>query len=273
MITDASSLYSAWFGAMGDAFGAMWPKPGRSAGAGQGGHAFLPLPAGQIGTALEMLGGQLAQMLQASLQLLAKGEPGTDPFVALAEQGVESFERLVNGAGWPGATAMTEPNFERVFGGLLDAFGLRPTREIEQALREMLAAGSEQQRAQVEYIGLVAQACTSGTKAFVRELQAMGARGEQLESLLAFIRAWTKALDGPLHETMQSERGLQATAKVVRAATAYRGRLQKAVGLASDALNLPTRAELDDAYREIQELKREMRRLRQALPRVEEIQG
>ena len=165
-----------------------------------------------------------------------------------------------------GAAAIKEPNFERVFGGLLDAFGLRPTRELEQALREMLLAGGDQQRAQAEYLGLVGQACATGTKAFVRELQAMGARGERIESLIAFIRAWTRAIDGPLHEAMQSERGLQATAKVVRAATAYRSRLQKAVALACDALNLPTRAELDDAYREIQELKRELRRLRKALP-------
>ena len=36
------------------------------------------------------------------------------------------------------------------------------------------------------------------------------------------------------------------------------------MAIASEALNVPTRAEVDDAYREIQELKRELRRMRKS---------
>ena len=94
----------------------------------------------------------------------------------------------------------------------------------------------------------------------------MGARGEPVESLLVLIRLWANAVDAPMHATMQSERGLAVTAKAVRAATEHRQRLQKAVALASEALHVPTRADVDEAYREIQELKRELRRLKKALP-------
>ena len=94
----------------------------------------------------------------------------------------------------------------------------------------------------------------------------MAARGERVESLLAFIRLWAKAIDAPLHEAMQGERGLEVTAKVIRASTQHRQQLQRAIGLASEALYVPTRADLDQAFREIQELKRELRRLKRALP-------
>ena len=65
---------------------------------------------------------------------------------------------------------------------------------------------------------------------------------------------------------MQDGPGLAATAKVFRASTLHRQHLQKAIGLASEALHVPTRTDMDEAFREIQELKRELRRLKRALP-------
>ena len=163
-------------------------------------------------------------------------------------------------------TGQLQHGIERTFGGLGDAFGLGPLRELEQAWREMLIASAAKQRAQVEYLALVAQAWNKGTLGLLQELQAMGARGERVESLLAFIRLWAKSVDAPLHETMQEARGLEVTAKVIRAASQHREQLQKTIGLASEALHVPTRKDMDDAFREIQELKRELRRLKKALP-------
>jgi hypothetical protein len=42
--------------------------------------------------------------------------------------------------------------------------------------------------------------------------------------------------------------------------------VQRLVGVASTALHVPTRDDLGEAFREIQELKRELRRLKRALP-------
>ena len=94
----------------------------------------------------------------------------------------------------------------------------------------------------------------------------MGARGERVESLLDFIRLWAKAVDAPLHEIMQGAHGLDVTAKVIRASSQHREQLQKTIAIASEALHIPTRKDMDDAFREIQELKRELRRLKKALP-------
>ena len=57
------------------------------------------------------------------------------------------------------------------------------------------------------------------------------------------------------------------SARLVRAASRARQQKQRVVAIASEWLNIPTRAEVDDAYREIQELKRELRRLRKSAAR------
>jgi hypothetical protein len=64
---------------------------------------------------------------------------------------------------------------------------------------------------------------------------------------------------------MQSRGALEAAARLVRTATRSRQQQHRVIAIASQALNMPTRAEVDDAYREIQELKRELRRLRKSL--------
>ena len=71
-------------------------------------------------------------------------------------------------------------------------------------------------------------------------------------------RAWT-------YHTGEQGRYLETTPLVVGGVMYLSTQQQRVVAIASEALNVPTRAEVDDAYREIQELKREMRRLRKSI--------
>ena len=87
-----------------------------------------------------------------------------------------------------------------------------------------------------------------------------------VDTMLALVRLWARTMDEAMHDAMQSPRALQATAKLIRASASSRQQQQRIVAIASEALNVPTRAEVDDAYREIQELKRELRRLRKGVP-------
>jgi poly(hydroxyalkanoate) synthase III subunit E len=48
----------------------------------------------------------------------------------------------------------------------------------------------------------------------------------------------------------------------MRAARAYRRKLQSVATIVADMLDMATRRELDEAYREIQQLKRELRSMR-----------
>jgi len=227
MTDNPISPYSVWVNALAEVFCAMVPAASSDAGAASPGKAAFE-----------------------------NASPLTSLFQGLVPDGQRN----------PSGASQLLLGIERTFGGLAGALGLEPMRELGQAWREMLVAIAAKQRAQVEYLDLVAQAWNTGTQGLVQDLQAMATRGERVESLLAFIRMWATSVEGPLHETMQGKRGLEVTAKVIRASTQYRLQSQKAIGIVSEALNVPTRADMDDAFREIQELKRELRRLTKALP-------
>jgi len=99
-------------------------------------------------------------------------------------------------------------------------------------------------------------------------LHEMGKEGKSVDSLLGLIRLWAQSTDAAMHDAMQSQPALEASAKLLRASNRARKQQQTMVALASEALNVPTRAEVDDAYREIQELKRELRRVKKLMAPV-----
>ena len=159
-------------------------------------------------------------------------------------------------------------NLERTFGGLADAFGLASSRELQQATCGMAAAALARGQAQPEYLGLVAAAMGKGMEGMMARLAAMGRRGESVDSLLGLVRLWARTTDEAMHSEMQSPRALDVSAKLLRATTRSRQQQQRMGAIASEAMNVPTRAELDEAYREIQELKRDLRRLRKSVESV-----
>ena len=155
-------------------------------------------------------------------------------------------------------------NVDRAYGGLFDALGLGSLREFQSALREMARAGVDHQRAQAGYLEAVSGALVKGGESVLSRLSEMRDQGESVDTLAALVRLWAQSTDQAMHAAMQSPRALESSAAVVRAAARWRQEQQRAVAVASSALNVPTRAELDEAYREIQDLKRELRRLRKS---------
>jgi hypothetical protein len=302
MFDTADSLYAAWYEALPAFFRGMMPPGSVPPPARQPSEPSpdLSYPTHQVGKALEIMSAGLAQLYQAYVPLLAQGGLNADVFKAIVAAANEAHKQMQDVAArasvsqpdiaaapalgfwnpwwsaWTPARAdRAAPNvlqlgMERAFGGLGDAFGLRPARELEAAWREIAAAAAAKQRSQAEYLALWAEAWGEGTRRMLRDLAAMAGRGERVESMLALIRLWATSVDAAVHEAMQSERGLALTAELTRAATGYRRHLQKAVALASESMHLPTQADVDEAYREIQELKRELRRLKKALPVAEQ---
>lgn len=157
-------------------------------------------------------------------------------------------------------------NLGLAYGGLADAFGLAPMRELESAGRELAVAALAQRRAQAQYLELALDAARQGVDALVARLVQMGERGETVDTLLALVRLCASTMDGAMHQAMQSPRALQVSAEAIRAGLRSKQQQQRVVALVSEALNVPTRAEVDEAYREIQQLKRELRQLRKGAP-------
>ena len=151
---------------------------------------------------------------------------------------------------------------DRAFGALADALGLTATRAMFDNLRALAEAEFEWQLALAGYLGVVGSAVGDAPRLAVTRLGEVSKKGETIDSPLALARVWTSALGQAMHSAMQSDGGVAATARLVRVTTERQLRLANLVALAADSVGLTTRRDLDEAYREIQLLKREMRSLR-----------
>jgi head-tail adaptor len=189
-----------------------------------------------------------------------------DASAAMQKQILESGLRALSGF-TPASLATGFPQLEgldRTYSALTDAFGLGPSKAVRDAWRELLVADQARRKAQLEYFALVAGVSSKVLEEGLVKLRDMAARGEAVDSLLGWVRLWAGVADKAMHEMMQSEAGMKASTDCVRAALRYRQQQHRLVAVVSGLLNVPTRAELDDAYLEIQQLKRQMRELQRS---------
>jgi hypothetical protein len=242
------AMYDQWLSVLPQFFAQFGVPPAAQAGGGDGAARALPFPADQVAKAAALTQNALTSIAQSYAPLLqSAGAP------ALLAQ----WTRLAGGTTDAYVTA-----FERTFGAVSDALGLGPMRKLQAAYAELMNAGAAQNEARAAYALLVQSAFTSGWDELLRRLADKAQRGEHIDSMLALMRLWASATEDAVHRVLQSQPGLDATAAVMRAALAYRRKLQAVAGIVADMLDMATRRELDEAYREIQQLKRELRSMR-----------
>ncbi len=155
--------------------------------------------------------------------------------------------------------AQVDTNFDRAYGAISDGIGLGPARKLYSAWRDVMSANMAQQDARTQYTGLLQSAYAQGFQRLLIALAAKADAGERVESVLALIRLWTINTEQAVHETLQSEPGLAATAALIRSDLAYRKKTQQMAAVLADQFDMASRHELDEAFREIQVLKRELR--------------
>ena len=156
--------------------------------------------------------------------------------------------------------------FDRTFGGLFDALGFGPMRKLQEACQDLAASSLAQNQSRAAYAMLVQGAFTSGLERLMMQLAKMAEGGERVESVLTLLRMWAVHTEQAVHEVLQSEQGLAATAVLTRAGLSHRRKLQHVAAIVADSLDMATRRELDEVYRDLHELKRELRSLRAPAP-------
>ncbi len=132
-------------------------------------------------------------------------------------------------------------------------------RDVLQATAEWLAL----QAANGDYRLIVAQAWG---RAFARFLQASGGEtAAQGAADPAALKRWLEIADAEMIATQRSEAFLAAQRKLLRAASDYRLRERALHEAWCEARSIPTRSEIDELQATVQELKRELRRVRRAM--------
>ena len=270
-----NAVYDFWLGLLPQffaQFGAPYAAIGGATNASN--PMSLPFPADQVAKAASMTQSALQSLVQAYAPMLqAAGGPGllgqwtsALPFALPMQQALAAKPSDLATMMAPMMTAMSGPAattaFDRTFGAVSDALGFGPMRKLQAAMHELMSASLAQNEARTRYAMLVQGAFAAGFDALLVRLAGMAKSGERVESVLALLRLWAVAAEEAVHLVLQSERGLEATASIARAGLAYRRKLQNVASIVADALDMATRRDLDEAFREIQELKRELRALR-----------
>ena len=159
--------------------------------------------------------------------------------------------------------------FQDTFGQLLQAPGLGSSRELDEKLRLGFAAWLDMQTASYEYQVVVANAWVESFKSLMEELVNQAEKGEQL-SLRDFLNKWSGLADDIFKTTFASDAYVAAQSKLVNAMMSYRKRQRAVSEVVLQALDLPTRSEVDEAHRRIYELRKEIKALQKT---VVEMQG
>ncbi len=155
--------------------------------------------------------------------------------------------------------------FERTFGRLLQSPSVGYSRELNEKLLRGFDAWVEFRRASGEYQAILGDVWVRAFEALMRELVARGERGEAVEGVQPLLRLWGEVLDRDIDEILRSEAYAKAQGRLLNAAMAYRIRERECVEAFFKMSHLPTRSELDDAYRTIYELRKELRALKKTL--------
>jgi polyhydroxyalkanoate synthase subunit PhaE len=134
--------------------------------------------------------------------------------------------------------------------------------QVERRVLNVFNAWTELRRRSLEHNTVMLDAWLKAATAFAKELNQKAERGEVLESWRAVLALWVETANTVLLETQRSEPYLQSQRNMLNASTELQLAQQEVAEFYSQMFGYPTRAELDDVYKTVTELRREVRALR-----------
>jgi class III poly(R)-hydroxyalkanoic acid synthase PhaE subunit len=124
---------------------------------------------------------------------------------------------------------------------------------------------SDLQEAQREYHKKLSDGLAVSVERTVDHLAKLAEKGEKVSSARDLMRIFFSIADRTLLEIFNTQEFLDIQNKLTLALMHHKVAQREALEIIYDGLEIPTRSEIDEAYRDIHELKREVRALRKAL--------
>jgi class III poly(R)-hydroxyalkanoic acid synthase PhaE subunit len=158
--------------------------------------------------------------------------------------------------------------YERTFGRLLESPSLGHTRELDADLLKGFDAWVDYRRASFEYQVGLAETWTEAFQEFMLKLVSRVEKGDPVQSVRQLLFLWIEVIDQVFAEVFRSEEYIRMQGHLVNTATAYRLREREIVDAFLKTSHVPSRSELDEAYRRIYHLKKDVKELKKALQEV-----
>lgn len=163
--------------------------------------------------------------------------------------------------------------YDQTMGSITGMPGVGFTRELEEKLAKGFAAWQEAMQAMNEYQLLMADAWAGVHEQVMREMMSRAEQGKPIQSVRDLVKLWTGAADKSFDQIFRSEKYAEVQGAFVRTYMEYRIHEQHIVDEMMKYSHIPTRTEMDEAHRNIYELRREVKALKKALKESEATNG
>jgi len=154
--------------------------------------------------------------------------------------------------------------YESTFGRMLESPTLGHTREMNEDILKGFDAWLDYRRGSFEYQVVLGETWVHAFEEFMRQMVALAEKGETVPSVKKLLFLWIEVVDQVFADVFRSDEYIRIQGCLVNTATAYRLREREIVDAFLKASHVASRSELDEAYRRIYELRKDVKELKRA---------
>jgi poly[(R)-3-hydroxyalkanoate] polymerase subunit PhaE len=222
----------------------------------------------QMGTALEGNSGMVTDLTELTRSLGKDWPPAILPWLAFI--GKSSSAGHFGEATLGGSANLTrllamESELFPFLSGLAEMPRAGLTREKNAKLMRLMDALVDVRRTNLKFQTAMAEGMSKAVEATIDRLGQLKAKGEKITSVRELMKLWFSSADGTLMHVFNSPEFLAIQDEMTTANNEYRIRQREVLEDVYQKLDIPTRSEIDDAYKIIHDLKREVRDLKKAV--------
>lgn len=159
--------------------------------------------------------------------------------------------------------------YERTFGRLMESPSLGHTRELNEQLLKGFDSWLDFRRASFEYHVVMSQTWCRSFERFIGKLVSLAEGGTPVQDLRQLLFLWLDVVDENFLGVFRSDEYTRMQGQLMNAAMTYRIHEREIVEAFLKTSHLPSRSELDEAYRRIYELRKEVKELKSAFRLIE----
>jgi class III poly(R)-hydroxyalkanoic acid synthase PhaE subunit len=159
--------------------------------------------------------------------------------------------------------------YERTFGRLMESPSLGHTRELNEQLLKGFDAWLDFRRASFEYQVVMSETWCRSFERFIGRIVSLTEAGKPVEDLRQLLFLWLDVVDENFLTVFRSEAYIRMQGQLMNTAMTYRIHERDIVEAFLKISHVPSRSELDEAYRRIYELRKEVKELRSAFRQIQ----
>jgi len=151
------------------------------------------------------------------------------------------------------------------FVGFAEIPSIGITRKHQAKILRAFDAFVDLRKVMLEFNKVTTGALSKAVETVMEALAEKGKKGEKIRSVRDLNRLWLESADKVFTRMYASEEYLKAQRELSAAGMSFKLMQQEVVEMVLKGLNLPTRSELDDAYKTLYELRKEVKALKKTV--------